>query len=433
MKTTAIASLPRRCLIPGLALSFFCAFTAGSRAGTMVSPAPDTVGTRPFDDGKEVKEMVAPPPPENPWHFDIAVVGWLANTAGTEGLNGFKSHMYIPMDYVVRHLDMAAAFNAEVRYNRWGVYGDFLYVKASEATFPNNLVAKADVGIDEWLANLEVNYRLLQGPKGYLDVRAGVRYTDLHDKLVLNANNKAINQAAEDFANDASAKIKDILSGLNIQSRLETVLTNLIRRRIVDKISGLQANRPNLAIPPLAAIGVSRRDLSAARRAGFDTSGQNAVLAPLEVAVHNAVDRHVSALESALRDELTAATAALKAAAQSRVNSLKQKIANEVASAIRDKINTSVTLNERWLDPYVGIAFRYDLDRVFYLTGKTDIGGFGIGSEITWQAYIGLGCQFTRSIYAEAGYRYLYTDYARASFLYDVTLSGVQFTVGMRF
>jgi hypothetical protein len=433
MKTPHIASLPHRHVSTAIALVLFCAFSANSRAGSMVSPAPDSLGARPFDDGKETKETVTPPPPENPWHFDIAIVGWLADTAGTMGLKGVNSHIYVPMDYVIRHLDMTAAFNAEVRYNRWGVYGDFLYVKASDAEFPNNLVAKADVGIDEWIADLEINYRLLQGPRGYLDVRAGVRYTDLHDKLVLNANNKAMNQAAEDFANDAAAKIKDIVSGLNFQTRLGTVLSNLIRSRIVNKISGLQANRPNLPIAPLAAIGVSRSVLSAARRAGFDTSGQNAVLAPLELAVHNAVEKDVHALETALRDELTAATAALKAAAQSRVNSLKQKIANEVASAIRDKINTSVTLNERWLDPYVGIAFRYDLDRVFYLTGKTDIGGFGIGSEITWQAYIGLGCQITRSIYAEAGYRYLYTDYTRASFLYDITQSGVQFVVGMKF
>ena len=56
------------------------------------------------------------------------------------------------------------------------------------------------------------------------------------------------------------------------------------------------------------------------------------------------------------------------------------------------------------------------MNKAWYLTGKADIGGFGLGSEITWQAYGALGCQVSRWCTLEAGYRYLYTDYNQGWF-----------------
>ena len=81
----------------------------------------------------------------------------------------------------------------------------------------------------------------------------------------------------------------------------------------------------------------------------------------------------------------------------------------------------------------MGFAARYNLSKAWYLTGKADIGGFGIGSELTWQGSCALGCQVTRNIFVEAGYRYLYTDYNQGGFLYDVTQSGAQITAGITF
>jgi len=53
---------------------------------------------------------------------------------------------------------------------------------------------------------------------------------------------------------------------------------------------------------------------------------------------------------------------------------------------------------------------------VYYLTGKADVGGFGVASNITAQGNAGLGCQITRNIYVEAGYRVLYYDYNSCGF-----------------
>jgi hypothetical protein len=41
------------------------------------------------------------------------------------------------------------------------------------------------------------------------------------------------------------------------------------------------------------------------------------------------------------------------------------------------------------------IRGRYNLSKAFYLTAETDIGGFGIGSDMAWRGYAALGCQIT--------------------------------------
>ena len=76
---------------------------------------------------------------------------------------------------------------------------------------------------------------------------------------------------------------------------------------------------------------------------------------------------------------------------------------------------------------------RFNLNKAFYLTAESDVGGFGIGSDIAVQAYAALGCQITRNIFTEFGYRYLYDDFRDTNFLYQLSLHGAQITVGIIF
>ena len=71
--------------------------------------------------------------------------------------------------------------------------------------------------------------------------------------------------------------------------------------------------------------------------------------------------------------------------------------------------------------------------KAFYLTAESDVGGFGIGSDVAVQAYAALGCQITRTLYSEVGYRFLYDDFRDNDFLYQMALHGAQITVGLRF
>jgi len=387
-------------------------------------------------DSKETKEVA--PPEAEPWEFTLAVPGWLANTSGTIGLGGINSHVYMGIDTLLQHVDMLASLSAEVRKGRWGVYGDMLYVKATDGVFPGGLIGKADVRLDQWLADLEVNYRVLEGPRGYLDLRAGVRYTSIYNKLALSPDSGAISAFSTQAVDDASAKIAQILrqqlQALNVKGKIEDILTSRLQSRIDEALDG----RPTLAIAPLerqrgSTIDDTIRRLAGARSNDFSTALNNLNQASANVTAAQAdVQAAAAAAKAAALAKLQAAQQ-LVAVAQSKVNSLKSQLANDIARSLTKKLSANQSLTEDWLDPYVGFAGRYNLNKAFYLIGKGDLGGFGVGSEFTFQLYGALGCQVTRYIFVEAGYRYLYTDYNRGGFLYDVTQSGAQVTAGIKF
>jgi len=99
--------------------------------------------------------------------------------------------------------------------------------------------------------------------------------------------------------------------------------------------------------------------------------------------------------------------AAIRTGAQARVSQLKMQLAGQIASTLTSQLNRSLSFYDDWFDPVIGLRGRLNLSKAFYLTAETDIGGFGIGSDIAWQGYAALGCQITRNIYSEVGYRAL--------------------------
>jgi len=49
-----------------------------------------------------------------------------------------------------------------------------------------------------------------------------------------------------------------------------------------------------------------------------------------------------------------------------------------------------------WADPIVGMRGRYYVSPIFFLNGYGDVGGFGAGSELSWQALGAVGVQAAR-------------------------------------
>jgi hypothetical protein len=88
---------------------------------------------------------------------------------------------------------------------------------------------------------------------------------------------------------------------------------------------------------------------------------------------------------------------------------------------------------QNWIDPVLGARFRLNLNKGVFVDVKGDAGGFGVGSQLTYQIYSGLGKEFKKRFSVMAGYRYLYVDYANGGFLYDVHMSGALVGLGIRF
>jgi hypothetical protein len=118
------------------------------------------------------------------------------------------------------------------------------------------------------------------------------------------------------------------------------------------------------------------------------------------------------------------------------VNQIKTGLENQISSFLTSQLNRIVSFYDNWLDPLLGLRGRLNLSKAFYLTAETDVGGFGIGSDIAVEAYAAPGCNITRNIYSEVGYRYLYDDFrdeGANDFLYQMSLHGAQISVGLNF
>jgi len=95
--------------------------------------------------------------------------------------------------------------------------------------------------------------------------------------------------------------------------------------------------------------------------------------------------------------------------------------------------SNSISGTENWWDPVIGARVLQPLFDAWTLVGYADFGGFGVGSDRTYQLLAGVNWQFAKSVNAKAGYRYLYQDYQNDNFVWDMTSSGYYLGAGFKF
>ena len=77
-----------------------------------------------------------------------------------------------------------------------------------------------------------------------------------------------------------------------------------------------------------------------------------------------------------------------------------------------------------WADPILGMRGRYYVSRAFFLNGYGDIGGFGAGSELSWQVLGAVGVQAARWCDVQLGYRALGFEYQSGRAKQEITTHG---------
>ncbi len=102
-----------------------------------------------------------------------------------------------------------------------------------------------------------------------------------------------------------------------------------------------------------------------------------------------------------------------------------------------DGLGETVDQDQTWLDPVVGLTLRTNAERRLLLRVYSEIGGFGLGSDFTWQIFPTVGIRFSDTVSADLGYRWIKIDYAtgegRERFAYDVLTQGPLVGVSLRF
>lgn len=352
--------------------------------------------------GDSDKKTVAPITPlDDAWSFSLSLPGWIPWQQGDTGINDQISHIKLGPNDIIPKVDMIADVRGEAHKGRFSVLGEFLYMSLSDGIGTKTVVKKIDVQMDQIMGDLAVAFRVIESPRGYLDVVGGVRYTNLFQQLVT--------QPSAERIDAASTQLVDAVS-----DRIATTLPNgALRKLIAAKLPDVS----ELGHPSTLPIGPIGGRLPARVRDRIQAI----------------IDARKAALAAAVQARAQAVGAAAQAAAQQRVNAIKNDLSKKIARAVESKLDARRARTDDWFDPYVGLRGRYLLDDKFYVTAKADIGGFGVGADLTWTAEVALGWHLTKSIYSEIGYRALSVDYEKDGLTYDMITHGPQMTLGIVF
>ena len=358
---------------------------------------------------------VAPPTitQSEPWQFTIAVPGWLASMNGTIGVRGVNADIDVPVTEVLQHLDMIFAARAEAQKGPFGIFGEVIYIGLSDNTQINRMINNIHEQVDLTLVDGALSWRLFNQPRWSLDFAAGTHYTSVYEQLELHNDPAAIQRASEQFVNDIAADLRERLDQDISNSEFLQILKSTIKENIISRIGDRledHERHPNIPIGPLG--GRIRQKIANI--------------------VEDFIDLKLDALRARI-DALHLRGEARRAAVARAVNAAKAQIANQLASTLDAKLGQTLSRDDYWFDPYVGLRARYNFDKTYYTAVRGEIGGFGVGADLMWEVETVVGINLTRSIFTEIGYRALGGNFEDNGFRFDTVMHGPQITTGITF
>jgi hypothetical protein len=84
----------------------------------------------------------------------------------------------------------------------------------------------------------------------------------------------------------------------------------------------------------------------------------------------------------------------------------------------------SIAPQAEFVDPIIALRGNAPLSDRWSLLGYIDVGGFGAGSDLTWQASVTANYQATDNLYLSIGWRHLYVDYSDGGTVFEGAMTG---------
>lgn len=327
----------------------------------------------------------------NGWTFSIAPYLWAGALDGTVGI-GRAPEMQVnaKANKLLQNLNWGVAAFGEVRKGRWGLLADGYYADLSASQDLGGVFYKSgSLSLQQAFASLALACRIIDDRRGFLDVYAGARYNYLGSQVSLDVNPAGIEGFSNALGERMALRVKQVVAKA-LAGRADEILKDIANgdRRLREALRGrISGHR-------------------------FDASRE-------------AIKRLIKAEAAAQLDP----SAANLAAAEAAKGDLKKTLAADIGKALPRRYS----LSQWWVDPITGLRAQVNFTRWLYLTTQADVGGFGAGSQITWNAMAALGVNFTRNVFGELGYRYMYVDYSRNSLLYEMNTFGLIGSIGVKF
>lgn len=362
------------------------------------------------------------PPGTSGWEFRIEPYGWLTGLDGETGLGPLITEVSPSFGDIFQHIDMAAALQFEARKGPWGILADGFYADLGDSgTTPGDVYEQVDIDVKQFIGELSAAYRVYEGPQGFVDVYAGFRYnnlsmnfgasldpvgianlsSDASNRVVVGLEDRAkaiVEPKVDDFKTAAAAERTKIEN--QVRAKIEAEAEKRVKRLLIRQLENREALDHRRHLPGRIALAVKKERLALAKAA-----------ADLEIArLRASVD---ASLQGATRQ------------ARSRFKQAERNLANSINRQVTVHSPTSLSAENHWMDPILGLRAQWNFHDKWFLAGRSDIGGFGVGSDLTWSVQSTVGYRFTESVSAELGYRYLSTDYKDGAFTYDMAEHGV--------
>lgn len=368
--------------------------------------------------------------PETGWQFTMVAPGWLAGIEGTIGVRGVEGSIDDSFGDIIDNLGILGAASIEGRNGKFGFILEGIYTRTVVGgPTPGPLLSTVSIEMEQLLAEGALTYRILDTGRAWIELLAGARYTYLGTDLSMTVDSAGVRTTSETL-------------GSEIINRAGPTVRQEVARRLASLTAGLAvpaADIPEGRLNPLEESVLNRnggfRDLfrdRLERGLGRGRTGFGDRLfdhGPLRRAIRDYVDARVESEIEAARASASAAVGAARAGARAAIDRRLARAEANLANAIERRIQSTLPdeqlhASKAWVDPFIGFRGRADLSDRLYLTGRGDIGGFGVGSDLAWNVYGALGTDLTDRTCVEVGYRHYQDEYERGGFLYDSALHG---------
>jgi hypothetical protein len=332
---------------------------------------------------------------------------------GTIGINGHDADIDLGLGEILQHLDMIFAMRVEAQKGPFGIFGEFIYLAVSDGAQTSGLIDNIAAQVRTSYADGALSWRLINTPRWSLDFAAGTHYANVFEKLILNSNPVAIQQASERFVDDIADDLRDRLNQDISKSEFLEILKSTIAENIANRIGNALDRFENKPSIPIGPLGGRIRERVAQR-----------------------VENFIEAKRIVLKDRIDALHLkgeARRVAVGRAVNAAKARLANQLAIGLNRTLSQTLSRDDWWFDPCVGLRTRFNFNKTFYTAVRGEIGGFGVSADLMWQAEGVLGINLTRNMFTEIGYRALSVDYDQDGLLLDTVTHGPQITTGITF
>ena len=418
---------------------------------------------------QSVIEATTPPGIDSDdWQFTINPYVWGPWIWGNTGFGGISTDFDISLRDVLENLDMMAFLSLEARKGRWGLVVDGFYAKlGTRFTIPEPFPIDSSLAMKLGVVEGGIAYRLIDTARFDLDVLAGARWMYVGLKANMKASDSAIHgftsdvtRAAFDAAGSAVRRRLDGVSskvsagvnsrldavraearaavearakalGSELQSKAEkarSVAEMVVQKKVEDLLDQLPGGGEN--IPERVRDRIKELANAAAEA---KIAEAKAALGAEAAAAADRVTGARAAVRDAAKGRVARAKASARKKARKKLEKAEKKLARALAEEIGDRFPGTIDASREWVDPIVGTRAHWQITDPLYLALYGDVGGFGVGSDLTWQAAAMLGWRVRDWCSIELGYRYLYVDYLDGPFRYEMNMGGPVFGARFRF